>query len=257
MSNYKGFDINTNTTPAPWGAREQQMVQDQIDTLVGDAILASKDTTGHKHGKVYDPAGNVLVRAETNALGLACNSAGAEEIVIIPNQVELVAGQGLIGVTPNLIEIRSGQDIQLDNFNQQQYLYTDTGGVVHQGPLGVDASHNNAFLANGHALQFTKDTSYIMGNTNGDIAIETTDSDINIQQYGTSSGNINITNTQFDINIHAESSGKVSIIGSSVTIDTGNNTGNNIILPTIPSSSAGLTTGMLWVSSGGALMRMA
>ena len=254
MSNYRGFDINTNTTPAPWGAREQQMVQDNLDTLCGDTILGTKDTTGHKHGNVYDPSGNALVSAGSVGVVLLTDSTGAGAIELLAGQaVEIIYGTSLISVSPTDIEIRAEQDIVLDNFNSLQYLYTGADGHLHQGPFGPDATRNHVLIPANVKMQLTKAASYIEGNTIGDIEIETTDNSITIQNSGTSSGTINITNNYFDINVHALSTGKISIQGSDITLTAG----SHVIIPTIPSSSAGLTTGMLWVTSGGALMRMA
>jgi hypothetical protein len=53
MANYKDFDINTSTTLKPWGAREEQVIKDIIDTLVVDTIDVTKNTSGHLHGKLY------------------------------------------------------------------------------------------------------------------------------------------------------------------------------------------------------------
>lgn len=54
MAPYKDFDINTSTTPKPWGAREEQMVKDLIDTLVLDTIGGVKRITGHLHSLLYN-----------------------------------------------------------------------------------------------------------------------------------------------------------------------------------------------------------
>jgi hypothetical protein len=84
---YKGFDINTNTTPAPWGAREQQMVQDVIDTTVGDAVGGLKDTYGHGHGKLYDANKSINLFVEepghvsTNNLKVSGNGVDNEPVL--------------------------------------------------------------------------------------------------------------------------------------------------------------------------------
>ena len=83
MSNYKGFDINTSSTPAPWGAREQQMVEDVIDTSVRDCISASKDTTGQKHPRLYNMAGETRISGALNdRLTMASSSSGESTITL-------------------------------------------------------------------------------------------------------------------------------------------------------------------------------
>lgn len=58
--NYKGFNINTNTTPKPWGATEQQMVQDQIDTLTTGTLQGEKQAIGgHQHTQIVRSTSNV------------------------------------------------------------------------------------------------------------------------------------------------------------------------------------------------------
>lgn len=70
MANYKDFDINTSTTPKPWGAREEQMVKDLIDTVVLDSIGGVKRTTGHLHSKLYneDDPSNWAMKCYTDIL---------------------------------------------------------------------------------------------------------------------------------------------------------------------------------------------
>lgn len=67
MTVYKGFDINTATTPKPWGTREENAWKDDIDTLVSDTIGGVKNTSGHKHAKMYDLNGYKTIDAN-NAL---------------------------------------------------------------------------------------------------------------------------------------------------------------------------------------------
>jgi len=64
--NYLGFDINTETTPKPWGYREKICWQDALQTLVKDTVDGSKYTTGHKHFKLYSDT--------TGELTVYCNS---------------------------------------------------------------------------------------------------------------------------------------------------------------------------------------
>lgn len=73
---FMGFDINTADTPKPWGPREEQMVQDVIQTVVGDTLGYSKRTSGHLHNKLYSaidvPAFAAYVNEEDNILDIGC-----------------------------------------------------------------------------------------------------------------------------------------------------------------------------------------
>lgn len=57
MASYKGFTYNGPGEPPPWGAIENQLDFDLIDTIVGDACVNTKDAAGHKHSKLYDSSG--------------------------------------------------------------------------------------------------------------------------------------------------------------------------------------------------------
>ena len=72
--NYKGFDINTSTTPRPWGAREQQNDQDTIDTLVTGTLQGEKQAIGgHQHTQMVritsdqDGQGNLIIYPSVTA----------------------------------------------------------------------------------------------------------------------------------------------------------------------------------------------
>jgi|GEM_PF-4129064 len=59
--NYRGHDINTATTPRPWGAREEQCWKDTLDSLYEDTVTGTKATThGHHHSKLYSETTNNL-----------------------------------------------------------------------------------------------------------------------------------------------------------------------------------------------------
>lgn len=61
MAIYRVFVINTSTEPAPWGAREEQVIKDIIDTLVMDTVGAEKRVAGHLHMDVYDVNGTKII----------------------------------------------------------------------------------------------------------------------------------------------------------------------------------------------------
>ena len=66
-TNYKNFDLNDPTTPAPWGTREQQALEDIIDTIVLDSLTGLADpSVGHKHTKFYDNSGNVIFSTDSS-----------------------------------------------------------------------------------------------------------------------------------------------------------------------------------------------
>jgi hypothetical protein len=75
MSTYKGFEINTNTTPAPWGTREQAMVQDVIDTLTVGTVTAAKDTVnGHKHMTLESATASTMVNCSSGACAIGATT---------------------------------------------------------------------------------------------------------------------------------------------------------------------------------------
>ena len=67
MAIYNDFDINTAATPKPWGAREEQVIKDIIDTLVGDTIDGVKKTSGHLHGKLYNSSSVAMIDTDSAA----------------------------------------------------------------------------------------------------------------------------------------------------------------------------------------------
>jgi hypothetical protein len=70
MTVYKGFNLNDPSTPAPWGPREQQALEDVIDTVVGDTIQGASDTAGHKHSSVYSSDGDQTIQASGGLVGV-------------------------------------------------------------------------------------------------------------------------------------------------------------------------------------------
>ena len=60
---YDGFYLNDASTAKPWGAKELQVWKDMADTVTKDTIQAQKDVQGHKHAKIYDMAGTVIIDA--------------------------------------------------------------------------------------------------------------------------------------------------------------------------------------------------
>lgn len=85
MSIYNGFDINTASTPKPWGAREEQAVKDIIDTLVGDAIGGVKATGGHVHNKLYYDASNTAVTIDGSGNVTFIGTVGVNDLDVTTN----------------------------------------------------------------------------------------------------------------------------------------------------------------------------
>jgi len=67
MSIYKGFEINTSSTPAPWGDREERMVKAVIDTLTVDTLQGTSALSGHSHNKLYATSGSTIAVQVTSA----------------------------------------------------------------------------------------------------------------------------------------------------------------------------------------------
>lgn len=62
MATYKSFTYNLVGDPAPWGAIENQLDKDIIDTLVLDCLTVGKDAVnGHRHIRFYDGSGNTVI----------------------------------------------------------------------------------------------------------------------------------------------------------------------------------------------------
>jgi len=60
---YKNFNLNAHGDPPPWGTTETQAFTDIIDTLVSDTLGGEKESTGHKHAKVYNGSSNAVIDA--------------------------------------------------------------------------------------------------------------------------------------------------------------------------------------------------
>lgn len=122
---YKDFNINTNLTPPPWGATEQQMVQDVIDTLTKGTLQAGKQADGgHQHTQLVQPlettdtAGNIVI-----APAVSVDSAGISFIQPDSNDVEhtlkfwsdSAGGAHINGM--EYLSVQGGEDLQIDASN--------------------------------------------------------------------------------------------------------------------------------------------
>jgi hypothetical protein len=207
MSAYKGFDINTNLTPAPWGAREQQMNQDLIDTVVVDCVSALADTTGHKHKSVYNVDGvlvldgssnsSISLNSGTSTVFMSLNSDGtavfAATTISVPVLCPIEFGGSAytyVQYDGDNLKLQGRTGIQLDNFSHSQVLMTDASGVVHQGPLETDSS-TYVLMPQLIPLQFSSANTSIYGSTAGSnetltIATDGSSYDIIMQATGNS-----------------------------------------------------------------------
>jgi hypothetical protein len=68
---YKLFGIIGPGTPKPWGAQEETNWKDVIDTMVNDCVVQTKDSAGHKHGKLYgSDASELITGGEYKNIGI-------------------------------------------------------------------------------------------------------------------------------------------------------------------------------------------
>src|SRR5271157_1605980 len=59
-TDYKNFNINDSTTPAPWGPRETTWNENIIDTVVLGTVTGVMDNSiGHQHYQLQDQSGNL------------------------------------------------------------------------------------------------------------------------------------------------------------------------------------------------------
>jgi hypothetical protein len=72
---YRGIAINTNTTPPPWGATEQTMVQAVLDSVCGQSIQQVVDTNGIKYGSIFSPDLTAAITANTAQVDVVKNIA--------------------------------------------------------------------------------------------------------------------------------------------------------------------------------------
>ena len=99
MAIYNGFDINTAATPAPWGAREEQVIKDIIDTLVGDSIGGAKATSGHVHNNLYYDASNTAVTIDGSGNATFIGTVGVNDLDVTTNiDTATLVATGTVGV---------------------------------------------------------------------------------------------------------------------------------------------------------------
>lgn len=292
MAAYKGFNINTNQTPPPWGAVEQQMVQDVIDTTAADSIQGAKDTAGHKHNKVYNPSLTPVIIASStgiecaatfnmdsnvpinlidsnasivsstsgemniavsstnselnlSAAGVSCEisiaAAGSNSLLLISttgDNSQLSLNSPTINLSGTVINVEestpvtfgnadtyikgtpdsgdvdlvlhSQRDVVFSNFNNQQYLWTDNQGHIHQGYIELSPDQNTLTINTGST-------------TSGVFAtfVATTDStsqSITLNANG-NSNSINLYANQPNSNINMNAGESISLLANSATGD--------------------------------------
>jgi hypothetical protein len=185
-TNYKQFDINDASTPAPWGQRETQWNEDIIDTLCVGTNIATKDTVnGHQHYRL------VLQGDSSNSTSLIGYTTGQVVLYTDSNQV------GSLRICRNVNDVDTAQ------------LATDSTGNISL----TSVFHNVTIAGNG----LTNMTSA----EGGVIQID--------------SGSINIQTNS----------------GSACSILIEPATNGYVTIANLPTSSAGLTSGMLWINGSG------
>ncbi len=131
MTIYKGFDLNDEDTPDPWAPREVSKDQDQIDTMVGDAIVVGKDVAGHKHSRIYSPLG---------VTGVEVDSSGDVQIVplTVAGLVTNTAG-GILGTVP-VLPINLGGTNSVAPLNNGRVMVSNGGAIVESPVLEAEVA---------------------------------------------------------------------------------------------------------------------
>lgn len=166
--NYKTFDINISTTPKPWGAREQQCIQDMINTMVIDTVTGiSAPAVGHHHNKLYNTGNNRILEADSQRLGVNCTpntnwDTGIQSIIEFKGNTDNAA----IGMVDNHLHIFDAVIRHTDdkyyrtNASDKPKIFSTSndGFWTYVGPAGVVGTEYlyndvtscvNAFLDNG------------------------------------------------------------------------------------------------------------
>jgi hypothetical protein len=171
MSEYKGFDINTNLTAPPWGTREQQVIEDLIDNIVVDAVGAVSDVSGHKHDKLYDAAGGQILATETtNSLKILSGDDGSTLKLMSDSTEALV------------IDTDSTYNSTISTVNSSAVTLTIIGQggaslVTGSGDITITAGGSGLLLISSVQGSLTTDTA-------NDMLLRTASGDLTIMAYG-------------------------------------------------------------------------
>jgi len=119
MSTYKGIDyVDPSTPPTPgWGTQEFGNWCKHADWIGGDCIDTDYTATGHKHGKVYDGYGTVIIDAD-NELNIVYIGTSENEY----ENIDVIIGNG------------SASEFRLTNADDDEALtYNGDDGILDLG----------------------------------------------------------------------------------------------------------------------------
>jgi hypothetical protein len=256
MSTYKSFTLNAPSDPAPWGTVENQAWKDCIDTLCVGTVAAAKDVTyGHKHKELCynDPAVPVMLAVDSSIVeiysnterpskvrfcashadqsnnGIICDTAGLLTVNNDSGALALTSGTvGGVAITNNCgaanVVITSAADIVLTP-TVEIYSNTERPSKVRFCASHADRS-NNGIICDTAGLLTVNNDSGALALTSGTV------------------GGVAITNNCGAANVVITSAADIVLTPTSST--------GRITITSLPTSSAGLTSGMLW-NSGGAV----
>ena len=109
MANYKNFTINTASTPPPWGAVEEQVMRDIINTLVVGTVTEERaEVLGHQHYQLYDTNGVLALDIDNTG------EATFQDNLIVTGDLT-VTGNNILDSTGNVMTF-AAQVITFDNF---------------------------------------------------------------------------------------------------------------------------------------------
>lgn len=139
MGMYKGFEINTVTSPdpsiKPFGAREVAAWRALIDTTVADTLQGTSATSGHYHNKLYATSGGVVAL-----------SANASNSTIIHNR------NITIGSTTSASRVFIDKDINGDPYNGFAMCVQSLAVGNYYAPVTVFTSGVPVITLQGHGI---------------------------------------------------------------------------------------------------------
>lgn len=225
MANYKSFDINEASTPAPWGTREEQVIKDIIDTLVVGTVNEYKDTAGHKHAGI-------------------CNSTGDTVISISSGSAVSITGLSTVGSSIDLYNVSSVALTLSVDTSSDSTIYAVSNANINSG-VGIYLTATSAM-----ALTVNDSSIGLGAATGGSVNILTLSTgEVTIDSGGvylTADYQMLLTSGETVLTVSNDVS--ISTVSGNITIES--TSGGSIIINGLPTSSAGLTTGMLWNNSG-------
>jgi hypothetical protein len=255
MSTYKSFTLNAPSDPAPWGTVENQAWKDCIDTLCVGTVAAAKDVTyGHKHKELCynDPAVPVMLAVDSSIVEIYSNSSGAKlrfcsshadpnNIGIICDTVGGITLQGDAG-SATLASGTAGGVAITNNCDTANVVITSAADIVLTPTVEIYSNTERPSKVRFCASHADRSNNGIICDTAGLLTVNN-DSGALALTSGTVGG-VAITNNCGAANVVITSAADIVLTPTSST--------GRITITSLPTSSAGLTSGMLW-NSGGAV----